>query len=67
MSPIYIGCLCSRRIRVRMTVAAEKMPVEPDPAITLPMINAVELGAAPHRAEPTSKSRISARKTILVL
>lgn len=50
-----------------MTVVPEKMPADPIPAMALPMMNAVELGAPPHRADPTSKIRIAMRKRSLVL
>jgi hypothetical protein len=40
-------------------------PPEPIPAMALPMINAIELGAAPHIAEPTSKSTNDVKKTYL--
>jgi hypothetical protein len=33
----------------------EKIPADPRPAIERPTMKDTELGAAPHRAEPTSK------------
>ena len=44
----------------------EKMPADPRPAIARPIMKAVELGAAPQRADPTSKITIEIRKTHLV-
>jgi len=67
MNPIYMGRFCSGIIWVMMTVAPEKMPADPIPAMALPRINAVELGAPPHRADPTSKIKIAIRNTSLVL
>ena len=43
------------------------MPPDPKPAIVLPSIKAIELGAAPQRAEPVSNSRIDVRKVALTL
>ncbi len=48
-------------------MAPEKMPEEPHPAIARPIINAVEFGAAPHNADPTSKMAMEKRKTFLGL
>ena len=50
-----------------MTIAPEKIPAEPAPAMALPMMNTVELGAAPHIAEPISKTTIADRYTVLGL
>lgn len=44
----------------------EKMPADPKPAIARPRMKAVELGAAPHSADPTSKITIESKKTHLV-
>jgi hypothetical protein len=49
-----------------MTVAPEKIPADPMPAMARPTMKALELGAPPHRAEPTSKMRIARRKMVLV-
>ena len=46
---------------MRMTLEPENMPADPRPAIARPMMNAVEFGAAPHNAEPTSKMPIATR------
>jgi hypothetical protein len=49
-----------------MTVAPEKIPAEPIPAIARPTMKALELGAPPHRADPISKMRIATRKMVFV-
>jgi hypothetical protein len=46
-----------------MINAPENTPADPIPAIVRPRINATELGAAPHTAEPTSKRNIAKMKT----
>jgi hypothetical protein len=38
-----------------------KTPADPDPAMARPIMKAVELGAAPHKAEPTSKTTMEPR------
>ncbi len=43
------------------------MPPDPKPAMLLPRIKAIELGAAPQRAEPTSNNAIEVKKTALML
>lgn len=48
---------------IKMTTAPPEMPDEPMPAMARPMMKAVELGAAPQIAEPTSKRATAARKT----
>ncbi len=50
-----------------MIMAPEKMPEEPLPAIARPTMNAVEFGAAPHIADPISKTAMEERKTFLGL
>ena len=49
-----------------MTRAPQKMPAEPTPAIARPTINAEDVGAAPHSAEPTSKMKIEIKYIILM-
>jgi hypothetical protein len=49
-----------------MTVAPEKIPAEPIPAIARPTMKALELGAPPQSADPTSKTRIATKKTLFV-
>jgi hypothetical protein len=41
-------------------IAPEKIPALPRPAIARPMMREVELGAAPQRREPISKSEMAA-------
>jgi hypothetical protein len=41
-------------------MAPEKIPALPRPAIARPMMREVELGAAPQRREPISKSEMAA-------
>lgn len=47
-------------------IPPEKMPAEPIPAIARPIMKAVELGAAPQRADPASKMTIVIRYTHFV-
>jgi hypothetical protein len=49
-----------------MLIAPVKMPAEPNPETALPTMKAVELGAAPHTADPTSKRNIPVKKTHFV-
>ena len=44
-----------------MTRAPENIPPTPMPAIALPTINAVLVGAAPHMMDPSSKIAIATR------
>jgi len=48
-----------------MVMAPVKMPELPNPLIARPTMSTVELGAAPHIAEPTSKKKIPERKVHL--
>ena len=50
-----------------ITVVPEKSEAEPKPAMALPMIKAVDEGAAPQRAEPISNTKIDSKITTLVL
>jgi len=43
------------------------IPAEPSPETALPTINAAELGAAPHTAEPISNSSTETRNVPLTL
>lgn len=43
------------------------MPPAPTPAMALPMMKAMEFGAAPQRADPTSNSNIADKKLALML
>lgn len=66
MSPTNIGLFCSGMIFVTIRDDPEKMPADPLPAIARPMMKAVEFGAPPQSAEPTSKVTTAQRKTSLV-
>lgn len=45
-----------------MVSAPFDMPEDPTPAMALPMMNMGELWAAPHKRDPTSKTKKKARK-----
>jgi len=47
-------------------VPPAKIPAAPAPAMARPTMKAGELGAAPQRAEPASKTTIDVRKTHFV-
>lgn len=49
-----------------MRRAPEKIPPDPIPAMTLPMIKARELGAAPQTRLPNWKKARAVRKTYLM-
>jgi hypothetical protein len=66
MRPPYMGRFSSGTIWAIIVVAPEKMPADPIPAMALPTMKLVELGAAPHRADPTSKKKMATRKRFLV-
>lgn len=61
MRPTYMGLFSSGTICVRISDEPEKMPAEPMPATARPIMKAVELGAAPQIAEPTSKTTTPTR------
>ena len=50
-----------------MTKPPEKIPAVPAPAMALPTMKTVELGAAPQIAEPISKIAIQDKNTFLGL
>lgn len=53
---------------IATTVAAPvKRPAAPTPATARPTIKEVEVGAAPHTADPASKMSSATRKTHLTL
>lgn len=47
-------------------IPPENMPADPKPAMARPIMKAIELGAAPQSADPTSKITIESRKTHFV-
>lgn len=49
-----------------ITVAPFWIPADPIPAIARPTMKAVEVGAAPQTAEPTSKTTTATRKRAFV-
>lgn len=59
--PTSAGRLCSGTTVVSKTMDPENTPALPIPATARPTINAFEFGAAPHTAEPTSKSPMAVR------
>lgn len=61
-----MGRLASGTICAIITVAPENMPADPIPAIARPTMKALELGAPPQTADPTSKIRIAIKKMVLV-
>jgi hypothetical protein len=63
MSPWNRGLFARGTVCIVMIIAPFIMPALPNPAMLLPKINATLLGAAPHIADPISKTRIAARNT----
>jgi hypothetical protein len=61
MKPMNIGRLLRGTIKVTMTVDPAVMPAVPTPAMARPIMKAVEFGAAPQMAEPTSKTTTQTR------
>lgn len=53
--PEYVGRFASETEWAKMIKDPEKRPAEPTPATALPIMKAVELGAAPQIRDPTSK------------
>ena len=66
MNPRKIGRFRNGTIWVTMTVEPAVIPAHPTPAMARPTMNTVESGAAPHKAEPASKTMMQMRYTILV-
>jgi hypothetical protein len=50
-----------------IVITPARIPPEPRPAIALPTMKPIELGAAPQRAEPTSNRMIDVMKVVLML
>lgn len=48
-------------------IAPEKIPADPTPAIARPMMKEVELGAAPQRVLPISKTTTHDKKTLAMM
>jgi hypothetical protein len=62
MNPVIIGRFCRGTASVMMTMVPEKIPQDPIPAMALPIMNAIEFGAAPQIADPISKMMMAAKK-----
>lgn len=60
-NPVNIGRFRRGTEYAMIIKAPEKIPADPIPAMARPMINAVEFGAAPQMALPTSKIKIAVR------
>lgn len=58
---MYFGRSFRGTIEVRMITLPTWTPAAAKPAMALPMMKAVELGAAPRRAEPISNTNMLAR------
>lgn len=52
---------------IMIIMAPEKIPADPRPAIALPKMKICEVGAAPQRAEPTSKITSDVKKTLVAM
>src|SRR4051812_25324648 len=50
-----------------ITRAPENIPADPTPATARPTIRALDVGAEPHTADPTSKIKMAVKKTVLIL
>lgn len=61
--PLYNGLLARGMTDTIRIIAPFIMPAVPTPAIARPMMNAIEFGAAPHSADPISKTVMQMRKT----
>lgn len=68
MEKRIVECWClTRRGEELIRTTPVSTPPDPKPAIDLPRMKAIEFGAAPQRAEPTSKSKMDVRKVTLTL
>jgi len=63
---VKVGILRRGTSGIMIIMPPEKIPAEPRPAIARPKMKLAEFGAAPHRAEPTSKTTTDVRKTVFV-
>lgn len=57
IKPMYMGLFESGAAYIMRIMAPLNSPPAPRPAIALPQMKATEFGAAPHRADPTSKTK----------
>lgn len=56
-----IGRFARGTVYARIVKAPENIPAAPTPATARPIINAFDVGAAPHTTDPTSKIMIADR------
>ena len=61
MKPVKMGRLWRGTVKAMMINAPAKMPAEPTPAIARPTIRALDVGAAPQIADPSSKRKMAIR------
>ena len=57
INPRYCARLCSGVNSATISIALEKMPAAPTPAMARPRINTFMEGETPHTREPTSKMK----------
>ena len=62
-----IGRFSRGTVLDKIRSAPVNTPAAPNPAMDLPMINAVELGATPQINDPISKMDMAAKNTYLML
>jgi hypothetical protein len=62
VTPMKSGCFLVGRAAAMVVRAPVVMPEDPKPAMARPMMNMVDDWAAPHRAEPISKTVKKMRK-----
>lgn len=65
MLPMYNALFSIGVVCIMITTVPPEIPAAPMPATARPKMKAVELGAAPQMAEPTSKRTTAAEKTSL--
>lgn len=65
--PKNMGLFSRATVCAIVTSAPVKMPALPKPAVALPMMSAVDVGAIPQIREPSSNTNSAERKTILTL
>lgn len=63
---VSIGRLRRGTSETMIIMAPVKMPAEPTPAIARPIMNAVDVGAAPQITEPTSNTTMQEMKVHFV-
>lgn len=63
-TPWTFGRVCRGTTWTMQTIEPAKIPAAPTPAIALPMMNAVDVGAAPQSAEAASKMTMLVKKVV---